>query len=184
MKSTKFLIFITAMSVGSWGKAQESLDLVSTSSYMDKKIRKGDWSLGGNARFTYDENAGARTAASLEVEHFWLDGLSAGIRVRYEEVGSVSLRGLGLKSTYHFYESDKMTFFLSGEITSYELQGYSPINQPQWMATVGLGMNYFITPNIAFGPRIEWSESLSENRSGAGYARDQLNVLMGFSLFF
>ena len=156
-----------------------------TSTYLEKSINKGNWNLGGQGSLSYETTTGFNTHLAANAEYFFKDRFSLGLKSNFIDNGPYTLSGLGLKSTYHFYETDRMSYFIAGDLSHYNLNG--PISNDHWALTTGIGFNYFITPNIAFGPRLEWSQPIWDKTSSASqstYSKRQINIPIGFSLFF
>lgn len=154
--------------------------------FIEKKIKKGDWTVGGYAELFYASQGGARVRAIVDAQYFLIDNLSLGAVMRLQGGKAFDSSGAGVKGTYHFYETARSTFYVSGEV-SYNLvdsEFFSPSNEYATMGTIGLGWNNFITPNVAFGPRIEYTRLLGNNVPNMNNKDYNLSVLLGFSLFF
>ncbi len=154
--------------------------------FIEKKIKRGDWSIGGSAEIAYASRGGSRITAAAEAQYFVADNVSLGITSRLQGGKAFDISGVGVIGTYHFYETARHTYYVSGAVTYNGLDSefYSSTNQFITLGTIGLGWNYFITPNVAFGPRLEYTRVLGEKNTRFGTNDYQLNMLLGFTLFF
>lgn len=168
--------------------AEEQIALAETrGSFVDKRIHSGDWSIGVFGQsFKEDMGMGSRRSEmNVDVQYFWWDHFSVGIIGKYTHTGSYDLSSLGLKGTYHFYESDRTTFYVSQDV-SYNLMdvGGSSENFSALSATTSIGVNYFLTPNVTFGPRLEWAKYFGGDYPTTMKRNEELGVKLGFSVFF
>lgn len=154
--------------------------------FLEKKIKKGDWSIGGSAEFAYASLGGARITAAFDGQYFVADYLSLGVTTRLQGGKLSDASGIGVIGTYHFYESARSTFYVSASVNHTMLNSelYSSSDVSATLGTIGLGWNYFLTPNVAFGPRLEYTRVLGERQTSLGNHDYQFNIMTGFTLFF
>ncbi|MCC6137559.1 MAG: hypothetical protein IT287_02935 [Bdellovibrionaceae bacterium] len=155
--------------------------------FIEKKIHKGDWSVGGDLALSYTSMTGAQVSTSMDVQKFLWDGVSVGLVGRYVNTRNYDFTAIGGKATYHFLETDKMTFYTSGDITYNRLEhNFFPGGSTEYTAaTVAVGINYFLTPHIAIGPKIQFTKNIGvEDSAAAVLPKTETSVLMGFTLFF
>lgn len=157
-----------------------------SSDYIEKRIHKGDWTVGGNFALSYSTLGGAQVNTSMDLQKFFWDRISLGVVGRYTHTSNYDFQSIGLKGTYHFLETDTMTYFVSGDVThSYFNSSGVLIDDFQTTeASIAIGMNYFLNSNVAIGPRLEWTENLNPDTSSALVPKSNTSLLMGFTLFF
>jgi hypothetical protein len=162
-----------------------SADELSTE-FIEKKIRKGDWTVGGEAAISYSSMGGSRLYTNWDAQYFLADRFSAGLLIQLQGGKAFDSSGLGLLATYHFYEGDKTTYYLSAALTHHQYDSEFFTNNSQYatMGTATLGMNYFLNPHVSFGPRLEYRRVLNDNVQGLDLKDYQINMMMGFTFYF
>jgi hypothetical protein len=157
-----------------------------SSEFIEKKIHKGDWTVGGELALNYSSIGGARAYTNWDAQYFFADRFSAGMLMQLQGGSGFDGSGLGIKATYHFYEGDKTTYYLSAALTHHQYDSEFFTNNSQYatMGGVTIGMNYFLNPHVSFGPRLEYKRVLNDNVQGVDLKDYQINTTMGFTLFF
>lgn len=155
-------------------------------SFMEKKIRKGDWTVGGEGALSYTTWGGTRVYANAEAQYFFADRLSAGMFMSLQGGKYQDASGVGVLGTYHFYEGKSTTMYGSLGLSHHQVNSefFSSNTQYATMANATLGFNYFLNPHVAFGPRIEYKRLLNDNLPVLNNKDSQVNVMLGFSYFF
>lgn len=181
MRSLVCILFVCTVATG---RAD-----VSSEDFIEKKIKQGNWSVAGSAELGYASLSGTWLKTSIDGQYFVADRFSVGIVNRLQGSRYWDSAGLGLKTMYHFLETARSTYYLSGEITHHvfdnkNLFGPAPGSDEVTMGTLGIGWNYFITPNVAFGPRLEYTRALGRNNEVFGGQKYQLNIMTGLTVFF
>lgn len=157
-----------------------------SSEFIEKKIRKGDWTVGGEAALSYSSVGGTELYTNWDAQYFIADRLSLGMLVQLQGGRDLDASGLGIKATYHFYEGDRTTFYVSGALSHHQYNSEFFTNNSQYatLGTATLGMNYFLNPHVSFGPRLEYRRVLNDNVQSLDLKDFQLNMMMGFTLYF
>jgi hypothetical protein len=146
----------------------------------NKYITKGHWSIAGGASLSYNTGgSGANLELYPSAQYFVMDHLSVGGEAFLGLNSSYNAFGLGPAMTYYFAESEKAVWFVSqGFLYSrfhYDA-GNSNYTYKNWASHTSLGMNYFLTPSVAVGPRAVFNW----NSRGA----DTMALMLGLQVYF
>ncbi len=145
-------------------------------------IQQGRWNLGINEIGAYNTSDGMSLRTTLEAQYFLVEGLSLGITGSHEQSSRSNERSLGLIGTYYFAKFENSAFYISQSImwSEYEVPRWNFRPDEYIRLRTTLGYNYFLTPNIAIGPRIEydWNKQTQYGQRG------NLGLGVGISVSF
>ena len=180
MKISSVVASIFFLLSGGSASADEAFDR--TSSANNKYITEGHWSVGGGASLSYNTSSGHGLELSgyPSAQYFIMDHLSVGGEASIAWNSNRSVLGLGPALTYYFAESEKAVWFVSEALFysryHYDSIGYGDFNTSNLSARTSIGMNYFLTPSVAIGPR----GAFTWNSRGA----DTFALLFGIQIYF
>jgi hypothetical protein len=163
-----FLVLISVKS-----KADEVVDF-------ELPLTQGTWNLGVNSLLSYNSHPGLGVRWEGEFQYFVADDLAFGLIGFHEDTTRMKHQSLGVVGTYYFYKLSKSAFYLSQSISWARIDYDAWTGAEKYLNTrTTLGYNYFLNPNVAFGPRVEY-----EWDSGEGRANNTLSLGVGLSVFF
>jgi hypothetical protein len=157
------------------------------SEWLEKKIHKGDWNLGGGGSLAYDSFNGLNGSASISAQYFFWDRLSLGAVGNYRWNNRLNGGGIGPKGTYYFYETEKKAFYISQNLNfswyDFDAVGASPSSSVQVLTgQSSIGFEHFFAPNISFGPEIRYSYYLEKDKIQD--LSNEIGVYLNFNLYF
>ncbi len=154
--------------------------VVKAEDIIDASLEQGRWNLGVNSLLSYNSESGAGIRWEGELQYFVADRLSFGLIGFHENTTRMKQKSLGVVGTYYFYKLSQSAFYLSQSISWARIDhDYWGDSEKYLNTRTTLGYNYFLRPNVAVGPRIEY-----EWDSGEGRERNTLSVGVGVSVFF
>jgi hypothetical protein len=179
MKRSKiFISVLFAFLFSALALAEESA--VESDVGANKYITKGHWTISGGASLSYNTGgSGANLAIYPSAQYFVMDHLSVGGEAFVGLNSSYNTFGLGPAMTYYFGESERAVWFVSQAIL-YNRYHYDAgslnYTETNWSSHTSLGMNYFLTPSVAVGPRAVFNW----NSRGA----DTMALMLGLQVYF
>lgn len=142
-------------------------------------LGKGHWTVGGNFGVLYSTYSSATYFVNPEAEYFATDRLSLGGTLNASTWSSGSSIGLGPSFSYYVLKSDRWASSIGGSLV-YSRDNWGSSTDRQWTANGRIGLEYFLTPSVSFGPRVQVSRVL--NQSELGLPSTQTSALFQFSI--
>jgi hypothetical protein len=145
------------------------------------KIRQGDVQVTAGFGSTRSINGGSTNISiSGSVQHFLVDTFSLGLSASYSSSLNYDDYSVGPIFSWHFWEDGQWTTHIEEKMTYYSYRYYSSYSYSDsyWVSRTSLGLNYFIVPNVSFGPALYYSYDF-------GMPRGSYYGLTGsFSIYF
>ena len=148
-------------------------DAAATTSTFAVPVTRGHWKVGGS--FSYSNYGSGQWNASLtpSAEYFFIDRLSFGAAVSgsWASYGYTST-AISPSLTYYFLVQNQIGYYIN-QTANFTNSNYGGVG-----TTFGtsVGMNYFFTPSVAFGPSLLWSYGQNTTSS--------ISLVGQFSIFF
>lgn len=143
------------------------------------RINQGDLKVSGEA--SYDRrNTGEWTLElSPKVEYFFLNRFAAGVRLDYKD-GDIQRTtvSIGPAATYYFAIVRRVGFYLDQTVQWVNPPGN---DDNYFHGETGIGLNYFITPNVAVGPVMRGYYNFN---GGQGLPSQGTNFKVAISAYF
>jgi hypothetical protein len=152
------ILFLTANSYAEESASQISTTLPKTSYKANKyaNVNQGDFAISSTLGSAYNRITGSMLNLDAAVQYFVLNDFSVGGTVDYSLNENYSTVGVGPGFTYYFWSKDKLTTFIGADgiyhRTNVPGSSYGPSSYSYWSGRAKLGLNYHITPEVAFGP--------------------------------
>jgi hypothetical protein len=133
-------------------------------------INQGNMELGGTIGASYSRIGGAYFETSPTIKYFIIKNLALGITGYWSSSGGTAYADLGPAVTYYFWRGEQWAAYVGEDAlynisqnTMYYLSGE---RRPAWQSRTSLGTNYFITPEVAFGPRLIYTTNFTGSEEG------------------
>lgn len=144
----------------------------------------GHWTAGGNFGISQSTYSGTYYFFNPEAEYFVSERLSLGGMLSIGKgTGTWSL-GLGPSFTYYFFKDDRWAASTGASVIyskdSWENDGGGEGNVSVWRAKAKVGLDYFFTPSVSFGPRLQYSSSIGSSK--ALYRDNDASLVFQFSV--
>jgi hypothetical protein len=174
MNLIKSLILASLLALGLFTSGAAHADDAAATSTFVAPVTQGHWKVGGS--FGYSSYGSSDWAASISpsAEYFFIDRLSfgGGASGSWASQGYTST-ALAPSLTYYFLVQNQFGYYLN-QTVNFSSSNYGGNGQTYFGTTIG--MNYFFTPSVAFGPSVLWTYGQNMTSS--------ISVLGQFSVFF
>jgi hypothetical protein len=130
-------------------------------------INKGDWELGGSVSFSHlrgNDTSSTTYRLSPTAQYFLADHFSAGLSLSFVDwTGGGSYFDVGPEFTRYFMVHEQMApYFSLNPITWTRIGGLS-----YFKSAAALGLKFFLTDSVAFGPEVEYTYLWKKNQVAA-----------------
>lgn len=150
----------------------------SLAAHASNNINEGNWELGGSGTVLYSTSGTDKTSLILspQAQYFFLDKFSVGAETSFFKSGSYNYFLAGPVFTKYFLVKDRVAPYVSLLPLSFMM---SKGDSTTHISEARLGMKYFITDSVAFGPALSYKRVWGE---GGYRSIDTLSALFQFSV--
>jgi len=175
-----FMIGMTAFALSTAAADDAPIDTTVTERHLNKMIKKGNWTIAGDASANYNSQSGLEWSVRPSAEYFVADNFSVGGTFMYLHDKWSSTYGLGVAATYYFAEGENGVWFVR-QALMYAHSEFDAVAVSQkaddLLSSTTLGYNYFLTPSVAIGPRVNV-------RTSQNYPYTNFSLLFGIQVYF
>jgi len=144
-------------------------------------INQNNVELGGTIDFGYSVVGGSLFQINPTVRYFVIDRLALGVTGNFITSAVSTYLNMGPSVVYHFWSNERVSTYVGQDflynLNEYNDYSYNSSISTRWTSETKLGMNYFITPVVAFGPRVSYLRNFASD-VGA------FTLAAAFSLYF
>lgn len=137
-------------------------------------LKQGNWEVGGSFALGYSTSSGFVGYLDPRGLYFFSDRLAAGLSAGLSFTSARSTNSVngvvGPALSYYFWKQERLATYLSQDILFGIGSGA--------LSKSALGLNYFFTPSVSFGPSIQYQQFIGPE-SGNGF----LQIRGNFSIF-
>ena len=147
-------------------------------------LEVGRYMTAGSIGFTSDSNHGVNLHLNPAIEYFFTDRLSVGGKINASIQSGYNAGGFGPSATYHYWKQDRLDAYAGADILYYRTGRLSSdrhrLYGDSWTnLDVNAGLNYFVTPAVAFGPEL----TIGHSFGGTAGDFNTQSLLAHFALF-
>lgn len=152
-------------------------------------IEEGRLKLGGGVDFTYGDRQKGVLSISPMAEYFVSDRLSLGGTFNLSQTfgEGLSYWSIGPSATYYFLKQDRWAAYFSQSLTYSRVAGSGPdpLHLGAFVSTSKLGVEYFLTRSVSFGPAFQWRHTFADLADSLRLPSQNTYSLVGqFSIYF
>jgi len=152
-------------------------------------IEQGKIKAGGGFDLSYGENQKLTLNISPTAEYFVTDRLSLGgtFSLAIPFGTGLSYYSIGPSATFYFWKQERLAASFSESVAYARLSGvgYPPVSTGALISTTKLGVEYFFTPSVSFGPAFQWRHAFTDvGDSLLVPSQNTYSVVGQFSLYF
>lgn len=134
--------------------ASENQTTTNYSNTENTYLTKGTVEVGGSLGLGYGSSSGFSSTLNPRAEYFFSDSLSVGGSAAIYSNSNENIYGLGPSFSYYFSKTAKTAAYAGASI-QYNKSTFNDNDYLRYFAT--LGMKYFLTSSVAFGPELSYS---------------------------
>lgn len=140
-------------------------------------IKKGNWEVSGSIAYShYSDND--YFSVSPAAQYFFMDYFSFGLKSTYSAgSNAVTVYSLGPVASLYFPVSDSVAPYIS--VAPLVWSRYASSGRSYYRADVDVGVKFFLTDSVAFGPVVSWNHYYPSN---GGKSSNGIDVMGVFSI--
>ena len=146
-------------------------------------IRKGNVAVGGDLGASYSTLGGSTVYLNPSAEYFIADRFSIGGTLTSTLSDNYKSYGIGPSATYYFWNQNQWAastgLAIRYSASNYEDGQYDSRNT-NWTGVAKLGVGYFATPSVSFGPQLTIYRDI---RDGTTSASTWSTLLFQFNIY-
>ncbi len=130
-------------------------------------IRKGNVAVGGDLGASYSTFGGSAVYLNPSAEYFIADRLSVGGTLTSTLSENYQSYGIGPSATYYFWSQNKWAASTGLAIRYSNSSSEYDSSSSYWTGMAKLGIGYFATPSVSFGPQLTIYRDIGDGDTSA-----------------
>lgn len=134
-----------------------ALGFLGTNAHAGMNINEGNWEVAGSGSLSYYSYVGSSDNTYLylspQAQYFFMDQFSAGINLSYSRLGGSNFLSMSPEFTKYFSVQEKLAPYVS--VAPIGLSS-GKSSSPYFFSFVNIGVKYFLTDSVAFGPALQY----------------------------